>query len=233
MRWCGGNLMALVPGRCPSCGEQIPLDDSKEKGFCFYCGSPVVVRKAATRAETAPVAPRAAARDEALVKRGYMELENGNDKDASKAFDQALNINPENYLSWKGKFEALQLNRKLFVEQANRNRGAGAPEWAKWDLWGIFMGCPDYGGKRYDLYADIMKSAISFLDTAYKFAPADKKQEIANMKDQYISSPLSKLRQMSKLSENGLCPYCGGKYGFGGKCKNCGQTKVYIRISED
>ena len=37
--------MALVSLKCPNCAGDIDLDDSREFGFCMYCGSKVLVTK--------------------------------------------------------------------------------------------------------------------------------------------------------------------------------------------
>lgn len=34
--------MAFVPMKCPSCGADISLDDSKEYGFCQFCGTRIM-----------------------------------------------------------------------------------------------------------------------------------------------------------------------------------------------
>lgn len=36
--------MALLNIKCPSCNEKILVDDSKEKGFCLYCGAKLWVK---------------------------------------------------------------------------------------------------------------------------------------------------------------------------------------------
>ncbi len=33
--------MTLVPMKCPGCGGEIQLDDSKEFGFCMFCGAKI------------------------------------------------------------------------------------------------------------------------------------------------------------------------------------------------
>ena len=38
--------MKLVSGRCPNCGGEVQLDESKEKGFCMHCGSSIRVHDA-------------------------------------------------------------------------------------------------------------------------------------------------------------------------------------------
>ena len=37
--------MGMVPLKCPGCGANIELDDSREFGFCNYCGTKVVQDK--------------------------------------------------------------------------------------------------------------------------------------------------------------------------------------------
>ena len=41
--------MAIVSIKCPSCGAKPQLDDSKERGFCSYCGSPVQIQDAVAK----------------------------------------------------------------------------------------------------------------------------------------------------------------------------------------
>ena len=37
--------MALLSLKCPNCAGDIQLDDSREFGFCMYCGSRVLITK--------------------------------------------------------------------------------------------------------------------------------------------------------------------------------------------
>ena len=34
--------MAMIAIKCPQCGADIQLDDSREFGFCNYCGTKVM-----------------------------------------------------------------------------------------------------------------------------------------------------------------------------------------------
>ena len=36
--------MVLIALKCPHCGGDIQLDDSREFGFCLYCGTKIAVR---------------------------------------------------------------------------------------------------------------------------------------------------------------------------------------------
>ena len=36
--------MELVHAKCPNCGAEIQLDESKENGLCLYCGSSVIIK---------------------------------------------------------------------------------------------------------------------------------------------------------------------------------------------
>lgn len=38
--------MSLVNIKCPNCGASIQLDNSRESGFCSYCGSKVQIQEA-------------------------------------------------------------------------------------------------------------------------------------------------------------------------------------------
>ena len=37
--------MTLIALRCPNCSGDIELDDSREFGFCLYCGTKIMVQK--------------------------------------------------------------------------------------------------------------------------------------------------------------------------------------------
>jgi DNA-directed RNA polymerase subunit RPC12/RpoP len=43
--------MPLVQVKCPSCGGDIQLDDSREFGFCVYCGAKVMYKEAVQKIE--------------------------------------------------------------------------------------------------------------------------------------------------------------------------------------
>jgi len=38
--------MSLIAAKCPNCGADIQLDDTRETGFCMYCGTTVIVKEA-------------------------------------------------------------------------------------------------------------------------------------------------------------------------------------------
>jgi len=41
--------MTFTAGRCPSCGGDVQLDDSKEHGYCLHCGNRINVQDAVTK----------------------------------------------------------------------------------------------------------------------------------------------------------------------------------------
>ena len=36
----------MVPAKCPNCGANIVVDETKDAGICTYCGTPFVTEKA-------------------------------------------------------------------------------------------------------------------------------------------------------------------------------------------
>lgn len=40
------SILPLVEAKCPNCGANLSIDDSKEAAVCEYCGTPYVVEKA-------------------------------------------------------------------------------------------------------------------------------------------------------------------------------------------
>ena len=94
--------MAFISGRCPNCSGEIHLDDSKDKGFCLHCGSPVQVQEAVARLKvehSGSVQLSGIASDQSLVEYGERLLET-NPNEAKKKFEKALEINPENWKAW-------------------------------------------------------------------------------------------------------------------------------------
>ena len=98
--------MPLVPVKCTSCGGDIQLDDTRETGFCIYCGSKVVFRDAIQKMElSVNVTVNGTASLENLLE--YAELYRKLDKDFEKIriLSQAQAMYPGDYraywICWK------------------------------------------------------------------------------------------------------------------------------------
>lgn len=73
---------------CPNCGASIQLNDSREYGFCEYCGTKIAIDKiiVINRGDV-----------EAALERTRQFLEIKNFYDAGKYCNKALDIDPKNY----------------------------------------------------------------------------------------------------------------------------------------
>lgn len=85
--------MAFIALRCPSCGAEINLDQSREFGFCSYCGTKVIQEKQIIE-HRGTVKIDGIATSSSLLQRGYMCLKDYKFDDAYTYFDRVLDENP-------------------------------------------------------------------------------------------------------------------------------------------
>lgn len=95
--------MSLVNAKCPNCGASIQLDDSREEGFCLYCGSKVKVQEATSKIRI----------DKSGEVHNYLELakysiDTGNGADALDYANKALEADSSNTNAWFLKMESSQ-----------------------------------------------------------------------------------------------------------------------------
>jgi len=228
--------MAIVMGRCSNCSEKVYLDDARERGYCLYCGSPLVVRDAVERLGpvAVSVSTDGAGAEDALIKRGYMEIENMPNhterrphvREICDIFEKALNINPDNYLAWKGIFEAiLKFHDRPEVREGRKMRGT-APTF-RFNAGVFFCTGISRDDKKFDytINDEYNTKAVKALETAIKVAPADKKAELLEMQEKYVTIPRKQLDLMIEPAGKGLCVYCGGKFKILGPCRDCGKPQ--------
>jgi len=216
--------MAFVMGRCSNCSEKVYLDDARERGYCLYCGSPLIVKDAV--AKLGPVAASAggsAATEDSLIKRGYMEIEKmvGNTDSLVKVcgiFERALDINPNNYLAWKGIYLA-NLKSSEIAPKFNSSTGFAFMVGA------IRCSTSWIHEKNGKMNIGYRVEGVKALEIAIKVAPPDKKSELQDIMEQQVTIPLQKLEALKELVDSGLCAFCKGKFNFVGICKACGKYR--------
>ena len=230
--------MKLVSGRCPSCGANLQLDESMEKGFCMYCGSQFQVRDAVQMLKvehSGSVQLKGVASDESLVKRGYMAIENMDLYNANKSFEDALRINPDNYNAWKGLFivcatETQRLGKHWmgeFAGNAGKRYGYEKTACGDYYLSAVFCSANDYnyGSRgpflRFGLSNFDHQKGVAALNNAIKLAPVEKKHELQEIKEYNVDRHLRKIQEINNWAKQRLCVYCGGKISFFDKCKTC------------
>jgi hypothetical protein len=91
--------MAAVSIKCPNCGGALELDDSKEFGFCIFCGTQVHIQDEKTRVEVSGSVKL----DETDKYRNYLTLatrafEARNMSEAYTYYTKALEIKQNDYL---------------------------------------------------------------------------------------------------------------------------------------
>lgn len=91
--------MATVSIKCPNCGGALELDDSKEFGFCIFCGAQVRVQDEKTRIEVSG----SVTFDESKKYENFLTLASqafsvGNMEEAYQYYTRALEIKQSDYL---------------------------------------------------------------------------------------------------------------------------------------
>lgn len=85
--------MGFVAVKCPSCGADVQLDDSREFGFCSYCGAKVVQEKIVVE-HRGTVRIEGTVTADTLLERGKLMLKDGDFANADMYFDRVLDGNP-------------------------------------------------------------------------------------------------------------------------------------------
>lgn len=96
--------MSLVSVKCPNCGASIQLDDSRQEGFCSYCGSKVKVQEAISKIKI----------DKSGEIQNYLNLasssvEANNGQEALDYANKALEADSSNANAWYLKMQGTQL----------------------------------------------------------------------------------------------------------------------------
>ncbi len=85
--------MGLVVLKCPACGADIDIDDSREHSFCTYCGANVAFEK--NRIElSGSVSVKGLAGTESLLERTLIFLSDGDFDSAAQYAERVLDISP-------------------------------------------------------------------------------------------------------------------------------------------
>lgn len=85
--------MGFVAVKCPSCGADVQLDDSREFGFCTFCGAKVVQDKIVVE-HRGTVHIEGTVTADTLLERGKLLLKDGDFVNADMYFDRVLDRNP-------------------------------------------------------------------------------------------------------------------------------------------
>ena len=95
--------MGLVSLKCPECGAELDIDDSREYAFCSYCGSKVMREK--TRIElSGSVSVKGIAGADSLLQRAFIFLEDGDFSSAGQYIERVLDLEPQCAKAYIGRF---------------------------------------------------------------------------------------------------------------------------------
>lgn len=87
--------MKFVPAKCPSCGADIQLDNSRGQGFCLYCGTQLIVDEA-IRLFQGKVEIDYSAKIENYNSRAYRFFQNKQYEEAEKYCNLVLDLDINN-----------------------------------------------------------------------------------------------------------------------------------------
>lgn len=90
-----GNRGGLVALKCPSCGADITLDNSRDFGFCQFCGTKVMQDKVVVEHRGSISVDRSAEINNLLIRAQEMQSR-GADKEAEHYFNRILEIDANN-----------------------------------------------------------------------------------------------------------------------------------------
>lgn len=88
--------MALIAIKCPSCGGDINLDESRDFGFCMYCGTKVSLSQRIKVEHSGEVSLKGLATIDALIKKGFMNVATNDYVNAKDSFQKVLSLDTEN-----------------------------------------------------------------------------------------------------------------------------------------
>lgn len=94
--------MGFTAVKCPSCGANIELDDSREFGFCNYCGAKIVQDKIIVE-HRGTVKIEGTATADTLLERAKIMVHDGDFENADTYFDRVLDIEPHSAEAYWGK----------------------------------------------------------------------------------------------------------------------------------
>lgn len=81
---------------CPQCGANINLDDTREFGFCNYCGAKIQINETIIHEHRGEIKLNGFSTVQTLCKKGFMEIDSDNFIAAANTFDKAAEVDCSN-----------------------------------------------------------------------------------------------------------------------------------------
>ena len=117
--------MKFVSGRCPNCGYDVQLSESKESGFCSSCGSAIRVQDAVQKLKlelSGKVGVDGINTVQQLKVNAQRSFDVGQYQNAISDWRKAADINKTDHESWWGIVRCeMKLRPKYLIENFNKN----------------------------------------------------------------------------------------------------------------
>ena len=102
---------------CPQCGASLSLDESREFGFCSFCGSKVQINEFVIHKHVGRIGVDGLATAKSITLKGFMDLAQGDYTKAKSAFEKAQEIDPLNPMVLLGLASATLHPNKYIMNQ--------------------------------------------------------------------------------------------------------------------
>ena len=94
----GVLIVALISLKCTSCKGDLNLDDTREFGFCIFCGTKILIKSDVIN-NYYEIKGKSA---EELIADGNKLINIGDDEKANERFSEAIEVEPQNWEAWFG-----------------------------------------------------------------------------------------------------------------------------------
>ena len=117
--------MGMIAAKCPQCGAEIQLDDSREFGYCSYCGTKVMQEKIVVEHRGSVVIDNKEKLDN-IYKLARRARENDDSENAAKYYSMILLENPDDWEAnyYASYYEALTMKLIQFEAAVDKIHAA-------------------------------------------------------------------------------------------------------------
>lgn len=171
--------MPFVSVKCPSCGGDIQLDDSRESGFCVYCGAKVMYKEAVQKIE-GNVTVEGIAGLEKLLQNAETYEKIGDTKRENETLNRVTQEYPEDWRGWWRLFLMFSdhMNPKLLhaCYSSNYKPYTYSEESIEQEI----------QRRKYESEKLIEHTLSHYANAAVKVAPEDKRVELSSQLTAYL-----------------------------------------------
>lgn len=168
--------MGFVAVKCPSCGAEVNLDESREFGFCTYCGTKVLQDKIVIE-HRGQVSVDGISTLEIILDRANIYLEQKDFENAKEYYNKALDVQPRCAKAYWGLLLCKKFvsNNSTLIQLYLNNPWIGIE----------FVNFPEYKNALQFANSDERNEYLSVIQQIESRRPAYKKQSEARMKSEW------------------------------------------------